>query len=817
MSPLPLQRVLLDSPPYRDRKGSTPWDGRGSWRASWVRCAQAGPAPFVSAYRLRFRLAAPTALRCHITADERYELFLDGVRVGRGSERGDVLHWFFESYEGTLPAGEHTLIARVWSLGAKAPMAQISTAPGFLFAIEPSELSAQFDTGHAPWEARLLDGYSFQSPLAAWGTGANVVIDGEKFPWDFATSSDESWRPVEILRPANDELCNNLSITDPVLRPAPLPSMLDQVMQAGTVRHVAVAPAGQVAGIPVRGADHLAEEASAWQQLVAGRGSVTIPARTRRRVILDLENYYCAYHQVTLNGGRGAHLEIHWQESLYDTAEARTKGDRDAIEGKFYITTWHLIDGIGDRFECDGGRQRVFESLWWHCGRYVQVLVETADEPLAISSFILSETRYPIELQASFAASDNSLAPIIPLAWRTLQMCAHETFFDCPYFEQLQYTGDARLESLVTFVASGDPRLPAKAVRAFDWSRNGHGLTQSRYPSGVRQIIPAFGLFWIGMAHDYFLWRNDAGLVRDCLPGIRTVLAHWLNHLGQDGIIHHLEGWNYLDWLEEWKGGVPPEGQDGGGASFHFLLQIALRQAAELEQALGEPETAMLYQRRADELRGTTRRYYWDEKRGLFADDRAHQHFSEHAQSLAILSHAVTGTELERVTRGLLTGEGLSRATIYFTHYLFEAYREIGGVDCLIKRLDLWRKLRERGLKTTIEAPEPARSDCHAWAAHPLYHFFATVLGIRPSAAGFAQVEIAPQLGGLEWAEGTMPHPNGEIVLKVRYADASLRADITLPAGLGGEFRHAGEAYVLRPGHQTIVLAASLQQASGTR
>ncbi|MCB0149737.1 MAG: hypothetical protein KDE01_19095, partial [Caldilineaceae bacterium] len=84
----------------------------------------------------------------------------------------------------------------------------------------------------------------------------------------------------------------------------------------------------------------------------------------------------------------------------------------------------------------------------------------------------------------------------------------------------------------------------------------------------------------------------------------------------------------------------------------------------------------------------------------------------------------------------------LTRTTIYFTHYLFETYRLLEQPAALFERLGLWFDLAAQGFKTTPEQPEPSRSDCHGWGAHPLYHFFATLLGIRPSAPGFGQVEI---------------------------------------------------------------------------
>ena len=64
----------------------------------------------VVAYRLKFTLSKAAVIRAHVSADQRYELFVDGVRVGRGSERGDRQNWFFESYDLDVPAGERQLL-----------------------------------------------------------------------------------------------------------------------------------------------------------------------------------------------------------------------------------------------------------------------------------------------------------------------------------------------------------------------------------------------------------------------------------------------------------------------------------------------------------------------------------------------------------------------------------------------------------------------------------------------------------------------------------------------------------------------------------
>ena len=158
----------------------------------------------------------------------------------------------------------------------------------------------------------------------------------------------------------------------------------------------------------------------------------------------------------------------------------------------------------------------------------------------------------------------------------------------------------------------------------------------------------------------------------------------------------------------------------------------------------------------------------------------------------------------ERIAAGLLADNRLARTTIYFTHYLFETYRILGRIDTLMSRLSLWFELERLGFKTTFEEPEPSRSDCHAWGAHPIYHYFATLLGIRPGAMGFRTVHIAPQLGPLTGASGKLVHPLGEIEVDLAAERNSLRGSIKLPPGLSGTFTHAGRTVELKPGEQSI-------------
>jgi hypothetical protein len=780
-------RTLIDHDPYLHLNEGKHWREQGLWNCFWLTCPNAGEPPFVTAYRLRFTVAQTDTVRVHVAGDERYELYLDGERIGQGSERGAPHHWFYESYDLPLEAGEHVLVARVWSLGKHGAIAQMSVHPGFLLGAE-GEWSDKLNTGVAAWECKRLDGYSLLSSAPAHWRAGTLQVVGSQFAWGFERGDGEDWTPARKGHPGVGRVVDWEFYQQHLLYPAMLPPMLHEPRQLGKVRSVTAPPSADVDNLPVRASDHLTKENDTWQAFFAGRGEVVIPKNSTRRVILDLENYYCGYTEFVVSGGSGSSVRMLWAEALYHkpTREG-VKGQRDEVEGRYFI-------GRGDGFLPDGGAKRTYKPLWWEAGRYLQITIQTGKQPLTLHRFTLYETRYPLEMESHFSASDPRLSSIVTLMVRGMQADAHETYADSPYYEELMYAGDTRLEILTTFMMTRDVRLPRKALTMFDESRLPSGLTQSRYPSRQTQIIAPFAIWWVGMVYDYAQWRDENFALR-FMPGVRATMEAFARWMGKDGLLHAPDGWNTLDWVPNWEGGIPADAVTGVSGLLNWQLVYGLRLAAELEDWLGEPTLAERYRRWGHTLAEKLAGLLWNEERGLFADDLAHKHFSEHAQCMALLSGMVNAAYVPRIAEGLLNDPALERATIYFSHYLFETYRLLGRTDALLARLPLWFDLVANGLKTPVESPEPSRSDCHAWGSHPLFHYFATLLGIRPGSLGFRTVEICPQLGGLTYAGCTLVHPQGEIKADF-YADGDeLHGTIRLPDGMTGTLHANGQHY----------------------
>ena len=158
------------------------------------------------------------------------------------------------------------------------------------------------------------------------------------------------------------------------------------------------------------------------------------------------------------------------------------KGNRNIVEGKKFL-------GSYDIFIADGGKNREFSTLFWRAFRYLQIEIKTSDEPVTIKDFKTIYNAYPLQERGNFESNDIKLKNIWNACWRTLRLGAQETYISDVYFEQMQYIGDTRVQALATLYSSGDVLLLKNALETFDNSRIPDGLTYSRYPSNIPQII----------------------------------------------------------------------------------------------------------------------------------------------------------------------------------------------------------------------------------------------------------------------------------------------------------------------------------------
>jgi alpha-L-rhamnosidase len=753
-----------------------------SWPARWITCAGAPEREFgVYHFRKTFELPArPEHFAIHVSADNRYELFVNGERALEGPARGDLFHWRYATLDIApyLRAGKNTLAAVVWNFAELAPMAQMTNETGFILQGD-TDPQSPVDTD-STWKC-FPDPAVEMIPVSPRDVPSyNVVgpgerVDGNKYPWGWQESNydDSAWKPTAELdhgAPRGAQDCHARWMFVP--RSIPLmeekPERLVKVVRSHGVR----VPPG----------------------FLAGKAPLTIPAHTQATLLLDQTYLTTSYPELVTSGGRGAEITLTYAEALWTGNE---KGNRNVTEGK-------VIRGYQDRFFPDGGGHRLFRPLWWRTYRYLQVNVQTSNESVALDDLRGQFTAYPFVERATFKSDDPELARIWKVGWRTARLCAHETYMDCPYYEQLQYAGDTRIQALISLYMTGDDRLVKNAIELLNESRIPEGLTQSRYPSYLPQFIPPFSLMWIGMMHDLWWYRGDSDFLRQFLPSERGVLGWFEARLSPSGLLGKLDWWDFVDWNRDFEGGVPPQEADGQSSILTLQFAAALENAADLETAFGSAERAAHFRALAGRITAAVYNTCWDSSRHLIADTPARRHFSQHANILAVLTSALPRAQQTSVMQTVLSDRSLTQCSYYFRFYLFRAMRKAGLGDDYLAQLGPWRHMLSLGLTTWAETPEPSRSDCHAWSAHPNFDLLATVAGIEPAGAGFATVTIQPHLGTLKDLMVSLPVPQGQIT--VRYARNSdrLTADVELPGSLSGSFIWKGQRVHLHGGRQHL-------------
>ena len=553
-----------------------PDSAQRTWHAAWVTHPTAPlREPLVLHFRRPLELASlPTSYKVRVSADNRFILYVNGRRVGDGPARGDLSHWRYERFDlaPLLHAGQNLITATVWNWGIFAPVAQISDRTAFLLESEatgadgistPNGWQVEIESGH-----RALDRSSVDIPTY-FASGPGEQIDAELYDWNWQSVSEANANWVAVASPMRDAMsasANKAHSADTTgdnnwgLVPDLLPHMEYAPTSAGEVVRIGAAASKQA-------------DSSAFTEQ-----PLTLPPETSLHILLDRKTLTTAYPILTVSGGKGAKIWLTYSEALYD--KQMHKADRDEVADR-------EAHGLKDNFLPDGGQHRIFEPLWWRTWRYLDLDIQTADDPLKLESLTAEFTAYPFEEKATFASPDNDLKQIWDISWRTARLDAHETYMDTPYYEQLQYVGDTRIQALISYAVAGDDRLAKQALEAFDASRIPDGITRSRYPSSLAQTIPTFSLLWIGMVRDWWNYRPDPEPARASLPGVRSVLDWFARYEQPDGLLRKLPWWSFIDWVP--KGEIPT--YDANGESCTTTLQYlgALEDAAALEKGLGDP------------------------------------------------------------------------------------------------------------------------------------------------------------------------------------------------------------------------------------
>ncbi|MBN2001697.1 alpha-L-rhamnosidase N-terminal domain-containing protein [candidate division KSB1 bacterium] len=765
------------------------WENlRHSWQAQWINHPEdEGTGYGVFHFRRNFQLETkPEQFLIYVSADNRYRLYVNGVDVCHGPARGDLLHWRYETIDvaAHLKKGKNTIAALVYNFGIYKPVAQHSYRTAFILQVK--DKTFQYINTDGNWKVYKNPSY-FPIPVGEktvhgfYAVCPGDSIDGRLYPWNWQQSEfdDSLWSRARLL--GRGVGIGYMHGEPWYLFPRNIPFMEQRKDRLQKLRR--------------------AKNVHVPDDFVTGNEPLLIPVQTHSVILFDRGELTMGYPELKFNKGKNSKIKITYCEALFDFAGR--KGHRDDITGR-------SADGIFDVIIGDGGFERVFRPLWMRTFRYLELDIQTADDPLIIEDIYNIFTAYPFSQNAAFTSDRPELNAIWQTGWRTARLCALETYYDCPYYEQLQYIGDTRIQALISMAVSGDDRLARNALELFDNSRVSDGITQSRYPSAVYQFIPPFSLIWIYMIHDYYMYREDLTFIQSFIPGMNAVLDFFERHLDFNGLLSGLEWFNFVDWADEYSWGVPPGVDTGHSALASLQYVYALQKAADIYNALNQIDRAERCSRIEERIRKAVRDLCYDNEKQLFTDTPHKRVFSQHTNIMAVLTNTAKPGQQQKLIKTVLTDSTLVQCTMYFRFYLFRALKKTGLGDLYTGQLGPWRRMLEYGFTTFGEtdigskAVVDSRSDCHAWSASPNFDFLTIICGIEPAQPGFKSVIISPALGEINKVTGQMPTPEGLIKVAFTQLGKKREAIVDLPAGVKGELHWAGQKVLLTKGWNEI-------------
>jgi alpha-L-rhamnosidase len=465
---------------------------------SWISYPSANVTDYgVYHFRKGFDLnELPRELNLHVSADNRYNLFVNGQRVCYGPAKGDMTTYKYDVVDiaPLLKKGKNQLAAMVYNGGKDKPLAFLSAQTAFYLKAEDDEFGMlDTDSSWKVYKNRAVQPVSYHEMLRKerwfygfYACGPGDEVHGDLYPWGWEEVSydDSKWNLAEVLsfdgKPPWNLVPRNIAFMD---------SHMEYPAQ---IR--------ETTGIPIASGE--------WK----GMKKIAVPANTSATLLIDFNLFTMGYPELKVSGGSNSTIKVRYAEALYE--EVNLKAHRDSVNGKTMFGVW-------DIFHPDGEADRIFRPLWKRAFRYVQLEIETKNQDLEIISYTNEYSGYPYPDMSTFSSDNSRLNEIFEMCLQTFRMCSGETYYDTPFYEQLSYGGDNRPISAISVYNSTDDDLFREVMRLYPQSKNREtGLFKSAYPSRFNFDMGSWSLAWIQSLHDYYLIRGDRTFVRQFVSDI---------------------------------------------------------------------------------------------------------------------------------------------------------------------------------------------------------------------------------------------------------------------------------------------------------
>ncbi len=433
---------------------------------------------------------------------------------------------------------------------------------------------------------------------------------------------------------------------------------------------------------------------------------------------------------------------------------------------------------------------------------------------VSVKGVSVREQLHPRPEGPTFACSDPQLDQIWAVGRRTVDLNAQDAYLDCPSREQRAWTGDSVVHQMVDLTTNPDWSL-ARWNTCLSASPRSDGMLPMSAGGDIEwadaAYIPDWALHWIHALHNLWRYTGDRELIASLLGPAEGVLRWFTPFQGADGLLRDVTGWIIIDWSA-----VTTTGASG---ALNALWLRALGEFAEMADALGDGGRAAWARARwfdgASGFEG-----FWDDERQVYVDHIVEgvrgRPVSQHtiaaalatpglvpswrvadlADALCDRSRLVFAAWLMPGIDARLDGDDVDEGDMYagasyllsgkaepwwdverqivaaqpfFRYVVHDGVVAAGRADRIPELCRDWAVLLERDgvAQTTWSEVWYGGTHCHGWSSTPTRDLMQHTLGITPAEPGFTVASVAPALGDLDWASGSVPTPHGPVSVQI--------------------------------------------------
>jgi alpha-L-rhamnosidase len=414
--------------------------------------------------------------------------------------------------------------------------------------------------------------------------------------------------------------------------------------------------------------------------------------------------------------------------------------------------------------------------------RFARITMLDANRTLLLKEIRAISIYRDIPWVGSFTCNDERLNEIWKVGARTVHLNMQDYLWDGIKRDRLVWVGDMHPEVMTILSVFGYNEVVPKSLDMIG------AITE--LPAWMNGIS-SYSMWWILIHHQWYMNNGDLDYLNanhDYIFKLLAILRSKINENGKE----ELDGNRFLDW---------PTSPNKGAihAGLQSMMVLTFQAGAEIASVLEKPELASDYNKTVELLK-----QHIPDPNG-----------NKSGGALMALSGLADPVEMND---NLLAVDPLSGVSTFYGFYVLQARAEAGdykgamdvirnywgamldlGATTFWEDFDLeWAKNAGRIDAMPSEGQDDIHADygnycyvglrhslCHGWASGPTSWLSRYVLGVQVLEPGCKAVSINPNLGDLEWAEGSYPTPMGPI--KVRHEkqkDGSIKSDIKLPKGV---------------------------------